>query len=79
MMTLAVTDEMMMMAISTSDLLGLAVFKLNVQAVLNPNLHLDAVVRLRVVGKGMDHEHLLLDDVTKSLDDRHPQQIPDSS
>lgn len=57
-------------------LLGLVVFKLDVQTVLDPDLHLDRVVDVRVGGQLVDDELVLLHQVRQSANYRHPQKIP---
>lgn len=57
-------------------LLGLVVFKLDVQTVLDPDLHLDRVVNVWVSGQLVDDELVLLHQVRQSANYRHPQKIP---
>lgn len=57
-------------------LLGLVVFKLNVQAVLDPHLHLDWVVDVRVSGQLVDDELVLFHQVGQTANYGHPEKIP---
>lgn len=57
-------------------LLGFIVLKLNVQAVLDPHLHLDGGVQLWVRAEGVDYDVHLLDDVIEAAADGGSKEIP---
>ena len=56
--------------------LGFGIFKLDVQTVFNPDIHLDRAVVLRRHTIGIDPEILLAHDVGHSSGDRHADEIP---
>lgn len=56
-------------------ILGFVVFKLNVQAVLDSDLHFDGVVHFRVARERVHGDVDLFDDVGEASDDRHPQEV----
>jgi hypothetical protein len=58
-----------------ADALGLIVFKLDVQAVLDADLHLDGIVRVWWHAKGVDPEFLLLDGIAQPPRHGDPNKI----
>ena len=59
----------------SDDLLWLVVLKLNVQAVLDADFHLDRVTGVGVVWQRVDDDVLFFDEVAHPLHHRHSQQI----
>lgn len=57
-------------------LLGLVVLKLNVQTVLNPNLHLDGGVQLWVRAERVNHNVHLSDYIVEAAADGGSKKIP---
>lgn len=57
-------------------LLGLIILKLDVQAVLNPNLHLDGGVQLWVRAERVDYNVHLFDDIIEAAADGSSKEIP---
>ena len=62
--------------IQISGVLGLVVFELDVQALLDADLHLDGVVHLGVGGQGVDEQVHLLGHVRQPPHHRNPEKIP---
>mmetsp|Transcript_6904 Transcript_6904/g.17262 ORF Transcript_6904/g.17262 Transcript_6904/m.17262 type:complete len:267 (+) Transcript_6904:284-1084(+) len=56
--------------------LGFVVLELDVQAVLNPHLHLDGVVRFGLVSRDVDAEVLLVHHLAVLAHDSHTQKVP---
>jgi len=54
---------------------GLVVFELDVEAVLNADLHLNGVVELRVGGERVHNQLELLDHVGQPPDDSDAQEV----
>lgn len=57
-------------------LLGLIILKLNVQAVLDPNLHLDGGVQLWVRAECVDYDVHLFDNIIEAAADGGSKEIP---
>lgn len=57
-------------------LLGLVVLKLNVQTVLDPNLHLDGRVQLWVCAEGVNYNVHLFDNIIEATADGGAKEIP---
>lgn len=57
-------------------LLGFIILKLNVQAVLNPNFHLDGRVQLWVRAECVDYNVHLFDDIIEAAADGGSKEIP---
>lgn len=60
---------------SSTVLLGLVVLKLNVEAILNANLHFNGGVEFGVSAQCVDHDVQLLGDVIESSDHRGTKEI----
>lgn len=56
--------------------LGFVVLKLNVQTVLDPDLHLDGRVQLWVRAQRVDHDVHLLDNIVEAAADGGTKEIP---
>lgn len=61
---------------SNDDKPRLVVFEFNVQAVLDPDLHLERTRLLGIVGKRLHGDVQLLDQIGDPLDHRQSQEIP---
>lgn len=57
-------------------ILGFGVFKLNMQAVFDTDIHLDWVVRFRGHAIRVDPEILLANHICHPPRDRHPHKVP---
>lgn len=60
---------------SSTVLLGFVVLKLNVEAILNANLHFNGGVEFGVSAQCVDHDVQLLGDVIESSDHRGTKEI----
>ena len=58
-------------------LLGLVVLKLNVQTVLDPNLHLDGRVQLWVCAECMNYNVHLFDNIIEAAADGGSKEVPE--